>query len=148
MNWPIVLVQFPASEASNHADFSCATPRELSRQPCLPDLKRTAHHGVNLVLVLGLTLCLDLLFLLRIILAGVSRSRSRSRALLATGLLGRGAADLSGALGDLGRGLGAARDGGVALGAAAVQLGADSVVGTLRAGYVLVARVDGNLVPL
>lgn len=114
----------------------------------MPDLERTAHHGINLVLVIGLTLCLDLLLLLRIILAGVSRGRGRSRALLATGLLGGGAANLSGALGDLGRGLGAARDGGVTLAAAVIQLRAESVVGTLRAGHVLVARVNGNLVPL
>lgn len=112
----------------------------------MPDLERTAHHGVTVVLTLRLSLCLDLLFLPRIILTGVSRSRSR--ALLATGLLGGGAADLSGALGDLGRGLGAARDGGVALAAAAVQLRAESGVGSLRAGHILVARVNGNLLPL
>lgn len=117
----------------------------------MPDLERTAHHGVGLILVLGLTLDLDLLVLLDIILASVCSSSSR--ALLATGLLGRGAADLSGALGDLGRGLGVARDGGVALvgralAAAAVQLGAEAGVGALRAGDVLVARLDGNLLPL
>ena len=117
--------------------------------PCLPDLERTAHHGVNVVFVLGLTLYLDLLFLLRIILADISRSR----ALLDTGFLGRGAAHLSSALGDLGRSLGAAREGSIslvggALAAATVQLRAEAVIGTLCAGHVLVARVDRDLLPL